>query len=1015
MFSLAVLLGCLGATGNTSLAPSQERSLSELQHTSWTAREGVPGSIQALAQTSDGYVWVGTANGLCRFDGVNVEPFEPSSGGPFPGHIVESLLAMPDGGLVIGFRNAGAAFLKDERVTTYLEPKEMEQATVRKLALGADGTIWAATFPGLYRLVGQHWQRVGEDWGYPSSRAQAVFVDRGGTLWVAGDDSIFFLPPGQHRFRPTGEHIVEVDQITQAPGGEIWIAETTHSVRQITIDQHNTSHRLPEIITGSDAILFDDAGSLWIGTVGDGIGRLRFPRQLEGHGPIQFPSATEVERFTQKDGLSADDTSAVLEDREGNIWIGTDTGLDRFRETALIPSGLPPGANDMLLIPGDHGDIWSGSLNRIVTHIDGKSIEIQEPEDGWANACGYRDQNGILWFGGPAGVGHLVNGHISRVPSPLSVRSTWVTAITGESSGTLWVSFLRDGVYRFSENAWTHFDQQQGLPDGIPTNMYTDSQGRVWLGYLQGRLASLESGKFRTFTESDGITVGDVMTIYDHGGRLWIGGAYGLEVFEGGRFRKIAMAGERFVGISGIVELSSGDLWLNGANGIIYVPASEIQHSLKDPNYQASFHLFDHLDGLLGTSVLLRVRPTAVQSTDGKIWFSVGNGLIWIDPTHTLKNVLPPPVYVKSISANGTEYPNNAAVLPVNSTNVRIDYTALSLSIPERVAFRYKLDSVDKDWQDPGTRRVAFYTNLKPGHHRFQVIASNNDGVWNETGATLQFDILPAFYQTKWFSLLCLAIAASLAWTAYRYRVQQVTSRLDMRFRERLSERTRIAGELHDTLLQSVQGLILHFQRVRNLLPANPTEAGQRLDVALERAEEAIVEGRNAIHDIRSPIRIESDLAQAITALGEELSSSNKNGDSCKLKVVIEGVAKPLASILSDEVYRIAREALRNAFNHSKAWHIEAEITYGEELFRIRIRDDGKGIDPQALDQEKPGHWGLVGMRERAKRIGGQLDVWSENKAGTEVELTVPGSIAYESFSPDKGFRLFRKETNRNQ
>jgi ligand-binding sensor domain-containing protein len=452
MFTLPILLCCLtgGAVGNTSLAPSRERSLSELQHTSWTAREGVPGSIQALAQTSDGYLWVGTANGLCRFDGVNVETYEPSSGGRFPGHIVESLLAMPDGSLVIGFRNAGAAFLKDGKVTTYAEPKEMGQATVRTLALGRDGAVWAATLPGLFRLVDQHWQRGGEDWGYPSSRAQTVFVDRGGTLWVAGDDSIFFLPPGKNRFRPTGEHVVEVDQITQAPDGKIWIAETTHSVRRITNPDQKPSLHLPEIVVGSAAILFDDTGTLWITTVGDGIGRIRFPKQLEGRETLQFDSAAEVEKFSQKDGLSADDTSAVLQDREGNIWIGTDTGLDRFRETMLIPSGLPPGANDMLLIPGDHGDLWTGSLNRIVTHIDGKSIHVQQPLDGWANACGYRDQNGTLLFGGPAGVGHLVNGRVIKIPSPQGIRSSWVAAMTGGGPGILWASFLRDGVYRFS-------------------------------------------------------------------------------------------------------------------------------------------------------------------------------------------------------------------------------------------------------------------------------------------------------------------------------------------------------------------------------------------------------------------------------------------------------------------------------------------------------------------------------------------------------------------------------------
>jgi signal transduction histidine kinase len=329
------------------------------------------------------------------------------------------------------------------------------------------------------------------------------------------------------------------------------------------------------------------------------------------------------------------------------------------------------------------------------------------------------------------------------------------------------------------------------------------------------------------------------------------------------------------------------------------------------------------------------------------------------------------------------------------------------------IRFRYLLEGVDKDWQDAGTRREAFYTGLLPGRYRFRVMACNNDGVWNEEGATLQFAILPAFYQTRWFDFFCLGVAASLGWTAYRYRVGQVTSRLDMQFRERLSERTRIAGELHDTLLQSVQGLVLHFQRVRNLLPANPAEAVQHLDVALERAEQAIVEGRNAIHDIRSSTVVESDLAKAITTLGDELRLSDLKQGSAILSVVVEGTAKPLEPSLHDEIYRILREGLRNAFSHASAQNIEVEIAFGEKLFRARIRDDGKGIDPDTLSQREPSrHWGLVGMRERAKRIGGQLNVWSEHKAGTEIELTVPGPIAYGASWVVNGFRLFRKNKN---
>jgi signal transduction histidine kinase len=314
----------------------------------------------------------------------------------------------------------------------------------------------------------------------------------------------------------------------------------------------------------------------------------------------------------------------------------------------------------------------------------------------------------------------------------------------------------------------------------------------------------------------------------------------------------------------------------------------------------------------------------------------------------------------------------------------------------------------------PTAAREAVYTNLGAGSYRFRVIASNSYGIWNGSENATPFVVDPAFWQTWWFRFVFVVTAAILTWLAYRYRVRQVTTRLDLQFQERFSERTRIAGELHDTLLQSVQGLILHFQRARNLLPANPAAAVVRLDAALERAEQAIVEGRNAIHDIRSSALSESDLEQALTALGDELRTLDGR-ESGALRVVVEGVAKPLRPILRDDIYRIVREALRNAFRHAHAQHIEVEIVYEEKLFRVRIRDDGRGIDPNILKQEEPaGHWGLIGMRERAQRIGGQLEVWSQHKAGTEIEFSVPGSIAYGQSRARTASQLFRRKTNGN-
>jgi signal transduction histidine kinase len=334
--------------------------------------------------------------------------------------------------------------------------------------------------------------------------------------------------------------------------------------------------------------------------------------------------------------------------------------------------------------------------------------------------------------------------------------------------------------------------------------------------------------------------------------------------------------------------------------------------------------------------------------------------------------------------------------IPSARRRITVTYAGLSLTAPERVRYRYQLEGFDRAWSEPTTTRDAIYTNLAPGTYHFRVLACNGEGVWNKEPATLELSILPAFYQTGWFLLLCCVAAASLGLAAYEWRVSQMAARLDLQFEERLSERTRIARELHDTLLQSFQGLTLHFQKARNLLPDRPAEAIQALDRALDGAEQAIVEGRDAILDIRSPGMAVSNLGEELTSLGEQLKGADSSTVATQFRVIIEGSAHALHPYLHVEIFRIAREALRNAFEHAHAGMIEVEIAYGKRLFRLRIRDDGKGIDTEVLKQgERAGHWGLLGMRERAQKMGAHLDVWSESGAGTEVELRVPGSIAY--------------------
>jgi hypothetical protein len=329
--------------------------------------------------------------------------------------------------------------------------------------------------------------------------------------------------------------------------------------------------------------------------------------------------------------------------------------------------------------------------------------------------------------------------------------------------------------------------------------------------------------------------------------------------------------------VYGVVETTIGDLWMNGSSGITHISRGELEKWLRDPTYAVSGERLEALDGLSGLSVERFPEPSVVEAPEGRLWFATNKGIVSLDPAalDRNRNRIPPPVTISSIVSNGKTFSGSSHLgLPAHTERLEIDYTALSLAIPERVLFRYKLDGIDTEWQSAGTRRQAFYTNLHPGQYRFHVIACNNDGVWNDVGANVDFTILPAWYQTIWFRALCVVVFLLLIWMVYQLRLKQLEGQFNMALEARVDERTRIARDLHDTLLQSFQGLTLHFQRARNLLPERTPEAILTLDKALDGAERAIVEGRDAIHDLRSPAPAAKMLAEEITTFGASAVSN---------------------------------------------------------------------------------------------------------------------------------------------
>jgi signal transduction histidine kinase len=774
----------------------------------------------------------------------------------------------------------------------------------------------------------------------------------------------------------------------------------------------------------------DSNGGLWIGTMDQGL--------LHMHQGM-------TDRFTRADGLSSNTVSDMFEDREGNIWVATVGGLDRFRNLAVTTVSVKQGlSNDYVrsVVATQDGSVWLGTLNGLNRWKDGTitiyrkhraqaasrapsaAVVREVLDDGLPSDVVqslFEDSRGRVWVGTKDGLAYFEDGRF--VPVRETVDGA-ILSIAGNSSGNLWISNVNRGLVHLLRGRvveavpWTKFGRNQAA-----FLAFDPARGGVWLGFTEGGVSYFKDGQVReSYATGDGLGEGWVSSLrLDRDGTLWASTEGGLSRIKNGSVATLnSKNGLPCNTVRWSIEDDFHSLWLYTACGLVQITRPELEawaaNVRKDLKRTIQMTVFENSDGVPSNLGDTGFTPLAAKSTDGKLWFATVDGAGVIDPRQISLNTLPPPVHIEQVTADRNTYEATSQLrLPPLIRDLQVDFTALSLVAPEKVRFRYMLEGRDQDWRDAGSRRQAFYTNLPPGNYRFRVKACNNNGVWNEAGASWDFSIAPAYFQTNWFRLACGFASAALLWWLYRLRLRRIALQFNMRLEERVGERTRIAGELHDTLLQSFQGLMLRFQTVMELLPAHALEAKQALESALERADQAIREGRDAVHDLRSGTFVGADLVQAVATIGEEFTASDANPNGVRFSVVAEGKPRKLRPIPRDEIYRIAREALWNAFSHAQAHLIEAEFVYSRSTLRLRVRDDGIGIHPTVLDQGgRAGHWGLPGMHERAKRIGGQLDVWSRPGAGTEVELIIPGSIAYEPSRTGASFRLFRNKEGKN-
>lgn len=990
-----VLGGALLATGvvRPVAALMPDRQLTQYAHNVWRTQDGaLTGTPIAIAQTSDGYIWVGTRSGLLRFDGVRFVPWVAPEGKALPSKTITALLGGIDGSLWIGTK-AGVARWKGGVLTIFPNAAGYIDAIIEDHG----GAIWLARSrlttakTPLCLMTGSNARCFGSLEGVPLRNATALTEDGQGNLWVGDNTTLLRWRPGVSETNvlpdlDRSKRLSGIQALARGPEGALWVGLPSQGPH-LGLRQFSHRNWKPFRTKTFDGSTLDvttlavvDDGTLFAGTETQGLYRIR---------------GDKVDRFRAADGLSSDTVNVVFQDREGNLWVATGKGLDCFSNRAAISfaaqQGLTSDSVGSVFASAD-GGIWIGNWtgldhlqNGVVT-----SIRAKQGLPGAQVTSLFEAHPGVLWLGIDNNLWTYEKKKFVRIARADGTDSRAVRSIVQDVDGSLWVATTG------SEKQLLHIRDRRiteeiTVPQGAPLVLTQNPKGGVYLGLAQNTVGEFHDGRFTSVALLSPATRGGVSSILlnEHG---WLLAATNKGIFGIRNGKVQALSEKNGLPCSttyNLVRDLNGTFWVSMECGLVKIPGKEMERWWERPEVMVQASLFNELDGI--QTGLSPFQPGVSLSPDGRLWFANEAQLQMLDPAHLAHNSLLPPVQIEQIVADRKAYvPQEGLRLPALERDLEIDYTALSFVSPRRVFFRYKLEGHDVEWQEPGARRQAFYSDLPPGKYSFHVIASNNDGVWNETGATAVFSIAPAFYQTLWFKLCCLTAGAGGLWAFYAYRIQQATEQVQQRLGAKLEERERIARELHDTLLQGFQGVMLRFQAVMKILPEKEPPR-LMMEKVMDRADGVLLEGRQSVRNLREQGSFGEELSQSLASYAAELS---ENYDA-HFSLSVVGTPEALGPVIFGEICRIGREAMFNAFQHASAAKIEAELTYNRAGVRLVIRDDGTGIDRAVLENGRIGHWGLSGMRERAQKIGGQLTIWSSSGMGTEIDLMIPAKVAH--------------------
>lgn len=978
---------CLGAASAWALDPS--RHLSQYAHTTWRTQSGdFGGTPIEMTQTSDGYLWVGTNTGLVRFDGVRFVPWTPPPGQRLPDARIFALSGSRDGGLWIGTAY-NVSHLVNGELTNYERPR----GRIEALLEDNDGAAWITRTQitdgqgPLCRIKGTNVRCFDKADGMPFPYSAFLAKDTVGNFWVGGFFGVCRWKPGSCATYFENKSLADrgigaIQAIAAGADGSFW-AVREMSGPGLRLEQFKdgiwTSHVYQEIAANNadvSALFVDRGNSLWIATANHGIYRIQ---------------GSSVDHFDRTDGLSSDAVGSFFEDREGTVWVVTSDGIDNFRNLQVATFSMREGMNAdgaSSLIAAHDGAVWVGNFEalNILRNNQLSAIGKDQGLPGHNVTTLLEDHAGRMWVGVDGGLWVYDHGIFRAILNANGGLLGIVFSIVEGADQSIWVR-AGPNLYRIHD-----FTVQDETTSPQITKAYilaARPQGGVVLGLTTGDLLRYNNGQETTISPNDGIHVDQIRDIFvAPDDSIW--GTTQQELFrwkDGRRENLTARNGfpcDRFYALLKV----PGFLWISAKCGFVKIADSELENWWEHPDRRVKTTVVGPLEGV--QPGLTSLKPQIARTSDGRLWFVNGRVLQMMDPDHPKRNLIPPPVHIEQVIADRETYGAlDGLRLPALTRDLQIDYTALSFVAPEKVRYRYRLEPRDTYWQEPGIRRQAFYSDLAPGRYRFHVIACNNDGVWNETGATWSFAVQPAYYQTAWFRLMDVALAAFALWVLYRLRVRRMRQSMTARFDERIDERTRLAREFHDTLLQTIQA----SKMVADDALENTGDASY-MQRALERVSgwltQATQEGRAALNSLRTSTAEVNDLAEALERAARECSLKV----SMEFALVVDGIAQQLHPIVRDEIYRIGYEAIRNACSHSGGSRLEIDLSYARNLV-LRVRDDGKGIPPKVAGSGREGHFGLKGMQERALRVGGTLTLSSSAFSGTEVELIVPGNIVF--------------------